>query len=257
MDKKYFFFDIDGTLAENGWVPESTKLALQKLRENGHFTAICTGRGSSTAWKILEQYGFDNMVCDGGNGFVVDKKLIEVTPLDKQKVLNLIDECEAKHIPWGYTPSFNDAYRLTKSQEFIDFGGDFTVDYKFEIVPDLDPRKEEAIYKTYVACHPGDEANIEALKHIDWIRFAGDIVFVEPMNKSYGIKKMMDYLHADYKDVVVFGDEKNDLSMFTDEWTCIAMGNAIDAVKKVADYVTTGMHEDGIYNACKHFGWID
>ena len=45
--------------------------------------------------------------------------------------------------------------------------------------------------------------------------------------------------------------------MFLDEWTCIAMGNAIDEVKKKANYITNDMHEDGIYNACKHFGWID
>lgn len=256
MDKKYFFFDIDGTLSDNGYVPESTKLALKQLRENGHFTAICTGRGSATAWKFLEQYGFDNMICDGGNGFVVNKKLIEVTPLDKQKVINLIDECESKNILWGYTPSYKDEYRQTRTQAFIDFAGDFTKDYKFDIVPDLDPRKEKAIYKTYVACHPGEEKQIEALKQIDWIRFAGDVIFVEPMNKSFGIKKMMNYIGADYKDVVVFGDEKNDLSMFKKEWTCIAMGNAIEQVKQVADYITDDMHEDGIYNACKHFGWI-
>ena len=72
-----------------------------------------------------------------------------------------------------------------------------------------------------------------------------------------GIKAIMDYLGADYKDVVVFGDEKNDLSMFRDEWTSIAMGNAIEALKEKADYVTDDCDKDGIYNACRHFGWID
>lgn len=257
MKKKYIFFDIDGTLSDNGYVPESTKIALKKLRENGHFTAICTGRGSSTAWKILEQYGFDNMVCDGGNGFVINKKLIEVKPLDKEKVINLIDECEEKGIPWGYTPSYKDEFRYTKTHRFIDIAGAFTDNYKFKVIPDLDVRKEKSIYKTYIACLPGEETNIDSLKQIDWIRFSGNVIFVEPMNKSIGIKKMMDYLGGEYKDVVVFGDEKNDLSMFLDEWTCIAMGNAIDEVKKKANYITNDMHEDGIYNACKHFGWID
>ena len=44
--------------------------------------------------------------------------------------------------------------------------------------------------------------------------------------------------------------------MFCDEWTSIAMGNAIDELKQKADYVTTDVTEDGIYHACKHFGWI-
>ena len=44
--------------------------------------------------------------------------------------------------------------------------------------------------------------------------------------------------------------------MFRDEWTSIAMGNAIDELKEKATYVTTPCDQDGIYNACVHFGWI-
>jgi hypothetical protein len=33
----------------------------------------------------------------------------------------------------------------------------------------------------------------------------------------------------------------------------IAMGNAIDALKQQADYVTTSVDEDGILNALRHF----
>ena len=36
----------------------------------------------------------------------------------------------------------------------------------------------------------------------------------------------------------------------------IAMGNGTDAAKNVADYVTDSLENDGIYNACKHFGLI-
>ena len=37
----------------------------------------------------------------------------------------------------------------------------------------------------------------------------------------------------------------------------VAMGNAIDSVKVVADYITDRIDEDGIYNALVHFGVID
>ena len=95
------------------------------------------------------------------------------------------------------------------------------------------------------------------LKELPWCRFHEEYLFVEPGDKSVGIKAMVDYFHGNYEDVVVFGDEKNDLSMFSSEWTSIAMGNAIDDLKKKADYITTNVDEDGIYNACKYFGWID
>ena len=37
----------------------------------------------------------------------------------------------------------------------------------------------------------------------------------------------------------------------------VAMGNANDDVKSVADYVTTSVDEDGILNAFKHFGLLE
>ena len=54
--------------------------------------------------------------------------------------------------------------------------------------------------------------------------FHKEYLFVEPGDKSKGIKRMVEHLGGDIKDVVVFGDEKNDLSMFIPEWTSIAMG---------------------------------
>lgn len=42
----------------------------------------------------------------------------------------------------------------------------------------------------------------------------------------------MEYLKADIKDVVVFGDGENDLVMFKKEWTSIAMGNGVEDLKK-------------------------
>ena len=34
------------------------------------------------------------------------------------------------------------------------------------------------------------------------------------------------------------------------------MGNGTESAKAAADYVTTGVDEDGIYNGLKHFGLI-
>ena len=36
----------------------------------------------------------------------------------------------------------------------------------------------------------------------------------------------------------------------------VCMGNGTDEVKAAADYVTTDIDDDGIYNACKHFNLI-
>jgi hydroxymethylpyrimidine pyrophosphatase-like HAD family hydrolase len=88
MNRKYFFFDIDDTLLVHGqdwdsdYVPDSTKEALRLLEENGHFTAIATGRSYCMAKKYMEDLGFKNMVHDGGNGITIDGKMLGIEPLD-------------------------------------------------------------------------------------------------------------------------------------------------------------------------------
>ena len=78
----------------------------------------------------------------------------------------------------------------------------------------------------------------------------------QPDNKRQGIIKMMEHLQADVKDVVVFGDDYNDMDMFSPEWFSIAMGNGCQELKDMADYVTDANVNDGIKKACEHFGWI-
>lgn len=53
-----------------------------------------------------------------------------------------------------------------------------------------------------------------------------------------------------------FGDGGNDSGMLAHAGIGVAMGNATDAVKQHADYVTSSVDEDGIANALRHFSII-
>ena len=79
---KYFFFDIDGTLTDDAThkIVPSARQALGELRENGHFTAIATGRAYYKTAAFARDAGIDNIVCCGGGALVVDGKLIENIP---------------------------------------------------------------------------------------------------------------------------------------------------------------------------------
>ncbi len=48
----------------------------------------------------------------------------------------------------------------------------------------------------------------------------------------------------------------NDYEMIQAAGTGIAMGNAVEQLKSAADYVTTDIDQDGIWNACCHLGYI-
>jgi hydroxymethylpyrimidine pyrophosphatase-like HAD family hydrolase len=60
----------------------------------------------------------------------------------------------------------------------------------------------------------------------------------------------------DPKHTIAFGDGGNDTSMILQAGIGIAMGNAIEELKQQADYVTTSVDEDGIFNALQHFNVV-
>ena len=60
MDKKYFFFDIDGTLTnkETGEIVESAKMTIQQLQAQGHFVCIATGRAYYKTKEFAKRWVF-------------------------------------------------------------------------------------------------------------------------------------------------------------------------------------------------------
>lgn len=256
--KKYFFFDIDGTLlawlseAEN-YIPESALKTIKQLKENGHFVAIATGRSRAMAKKTADQFGIDSLVSDGGNGVTINGETIEVRPLDRDLCIELIEQCKQNNIPWGIQPD-NDTIRLVPDNSFMEVTDDKYMESK--VVEGLDPRNYENIFKMYIAVKPEDQNRLSALDKLPWARYHKTYIFIEPTDKAVGIYRTMELLNAPVEDVVVFGDDLNDLTMFKDEWTSIAMGNAKTQLKKKATFITDSVYNDGIYVACKYFGWI-
>ena len=254
--KKYCFFDIDGTLATgipgvDQYVPASTQKALELLRQNGHFTAIATGRSHAMAREKMESLGFDNMVCDGGYGLVIDRELVMLKPLDYQACIDLCDECIEKDFIWALQP--DDAKRrLAPDDRFARITGDTYM--KTEVIEGLDPRSFPQILKMYIACKTGEEQKLESLKKLPWCRYHDDYLFVEPLYKEDGILRMVEVLGGKEEDVIVFGDGPNDLSMFTGRWTGVAMGNAVPELKERASFVTKNADDDGIWWACEQLG---
>ena len=49
------------------------------------------------------------------------------------------------------------------------------------------------------------------------------------------------------------GDTENDLEILKAAGISVAMGNAIDEIKKNADYITLSNEEDGVAYAINHF----
>ena len=79
---------------------------------------------------------------------------------------------------------------------------------------------------------------------------------VENPDKGTGLTYVADHLNISTDDCYAFGDSNNDISMFKAAGHGIAMGNATDNLKTVADYVTDNIDEDGVWKACRYFHLI-
>lgn len=256
--KKYFFFDYDGTLAVplTRDIPESTRKALRLLEENGHFVALATGRLQCNALDFIDSAGIRNVVADGGYSVTVDGKLLWMRSLDLKPVKACLHRLDALGIPWAVT-TVNEPWRVSRNPDFAALSGDYYLPTRYDASLDIDALTQ--VMKVYVPCRADETDDLVATGALDgvpWVTYNSGAIFVEPMSKDVGIRYLMDYYDAPYDDVVVFGDGKNDLSMFCPCWTSIAMGNAVPALKQRAKYVTDSCTEDGIYNACRRFGWI-
>ena len=75
-------------------------------------------------------------------------------------------------------------------------------------------------------------------------------------NKATGIQQMCEILGIAHEDTYAFGDSTNDLDMLKYVAHSVAMGDGMQQAKDAAEYVTTPLWGDGIYNGLKHYGLI-
>ena len=73
------------------------------------------------------------------------------------------------------------------------------------------------------------------------------------ITKREGLAFLADYLGTDLAHTMAMGDSENDHSMINAAGIGVAMGNASDDIKAIANYITTSNKEDGVGEAIKKF----
>jgi len=257
---KYFFFDIDGTLLykdEHGKIiiPVSTITTLKELKKHGHFVAIATSRPYVLTKDTAKQLSIDNFVCDGGDGYCLNGKLIEILPLEKEYCIDLAHQAInhgmsiAVSIDTTNNRYSNDGVFINRNR-YLENAFDFVTKKDFDI--DTVP----AVYKMCIDVSIEQEYLLPTLLKVPHYRISQSCILVEAIDKYQGIKKIIKHIDGKLSDVVVFGDGLNDLSMFNQAAYSIAMGNACQEIKKIANFITKDSKEDGIYQACRYHQWI-
>lgn len=260
MSKKVIFFDIDGTLLSSHneryfYVEPSALEALKQLKQNGHIVAISSGRPELFIHKYFPGI-FSNYVAMNGAHVVVDGKTVFeecFSPDEIRKYIEYFDRYGcwynfvgntrgwARHVPEEQIEPLNESYGmpdyLQTDWEPEDVHASL-IDFVFQ---------DEA---HYLRCKPAFQKPMVLNKHPGSL--AADLSF-QGKDKSRGVQIFLKEAGISPEDAYAIGDGYNDITMMKVVGHSIAMGNAVEDLKNVAEYVTAGIDDDGIYKACKHY----
>ena len=256
---KIIFFDIDDTLrnSKTGFIPSTIPTVFQQLREKGILTGIATGRGIFGVVPEIQELKPDFFVTLNG-AYIEDKKgnVIYSNKIARDKVEEYIAWTKEVGIDYGLVGSHE--AKLSRRTEMISQAID-------PIYPDLevDPDfyQKEDIYQMWSFEDQGDDLTLpeslaSTLRLVRWHEHSSDVVPISG-SKAAGVAKVVDQLGLKPENVMVFGDELNDLELFDYAGISVAMGISHEKIKEKADYTTKTLEEDGIFDALEGFGMVE
>lgn len=257
MMKKIVFFDIDGTLLDHDKnLPQKTKAAIRQLKEQGTFVAIATGRAPFMFESLREELDIDSYVSFNGQYVVFENECIYSNPLDHSKLETLLhDSLENQH-----PLVFMDEKTMKATVSNHPFILESMRSLKFpHPEKDEDFYQNRNIYQTLLFCESSHDQfyvhNHSSFRFVRWHPVSVDVIPAGG-SKAEGIRKMIEILGFNLKDVYAFGDGLNDIEMFQAVGTAVAMGNAVDEVKELAKFVTKDVSDDGIWHGLKELELI-
>lgn len=256
--KRIIFFDIDGTLYNNSGISENTINALLQLKANGHLIVICTGRSRAIIPIELLDIKFDAIIAGCGSYIECNGKVLENLTLEETLIMPLVESLKKSNI----FPIFQG-----KDKVYIDEDNVFLKDkfYKsYEMFKDkfdtIKPNNKE-INKIYCLI----DKNSKVKEVIDTLREVCCCIYQEGVflelvplgiTKESGIRKVLEYFGVLKINTYAFGDSLNDCEMLQYVEYGVAMGNAVQKVKDLANYVTDSIDNDGVCNGLKYYGLI-
>jgi len=245
MEIKMIAVDLDDTLLrDDKTISDRTKAALDKCRDKGIKLIFATGRGQS-AQTFLPSGFFDGCVkMNGAVAYAGDLLVYEklVSTAHARDLLLAADRTEVQIVVE------KDGWHYANFDVISIWGLGWLTGYEISDFKTLDISAD----KIYAL--PKSDLEIELLKsHLPeglYLITARTnnftMILHKDANKARGIAALAAHWGFTIDNVVAFGDDTNDLEMLQYCGIGIAMGNAIDEVKSVADNVCDTNENDGI-----------
>ncbi|MGW4237786.1 HAD family hydrolase [Streptomyces sp. NPDC004749] len=247
--------DLDGTLLrDDHTVSARTRDALAAATAAGAVHIVVTGRGVLWTRHILDDLGYGGIAVCGQGAQVYhagERRLLTSVTLDRQLAALAVAKIEAEVGPLA----------LAVSRDGLDGEVLVTSDYRLleKQLPTVAVREPAELWsaplnKVYIQ-HPelGDDELAEAARAtvgslVNVVMAGAGVVEILPLglSKATGLSLAARRLGVKAADTIAFGDMPNDIPMFGWARHGVAMANAHEELRAVADEVTASNEDDGI-----------
>lgn len=264
---KLIALDTDGTLlsSKNKILP-STKRAIKKALGLGIKVVLCSGRPIAGLEHFMKELGIEGsdqyaVTLNGAITRTADGKIMTQDLVNNALYRALTKIAKEQKVPFNIVDP--DSRIIT---------ADHDVDY-FELlqawentapmfirIPDEMPDN----FEISKGCFVGSKEILDQVEPTLREKFSKDLYIVRAddhfleclhpnVNKGNGLKELGKKIGITPDEMIAFGDEKNDISMFDIVGTAVAMGNGSQEAKDHADYITDSNDNDGIAKALDKF----
>ncbi|WP_268892257.1 Cof-type HAD-IIB family hydrolase [Erysipelothrix urinaevulpis] len=253
---KVFVTDLDGTLLDaKGKLHPDMKELIKVIRSKGFLFGVATGRPLFSAKAAIPDAEeiFDFLICNNGGEIYdfVGRQYHQQYPLTKD-VMNEIIEDNLKlganpilYINDQMVTAFEDVYNQ-RVRTFLDVVYEEDI---YSVVPETLPKiifsVTPELGKDVISFHKEKaNARYNAFKSQNEL-----VEFMDPrVNKEVGLEWFCQQHNIDLSEVMSFGDNDNDYELVRAAGVGVAMNNATDYVKSVADHVAKSNDEQGVYH---------
>lgn len=237
---KLIALDMDGTLLDNELeVSEPTQAVIAEALANDVHVVLSTGRSLDTCYPYATLLNLTSylITSNGGEIYTMDKKLLDQHLMETEKIekmWNLGREVDVQI----WMVSTTGVYRDSRPENFYDhdwlkFGCSSLDKSK------LDKMVEELSYFEGLELTNSLPTNVEANP-------AG-------VSKAAALHFLCKEIGITMDEIMAVGDSLNDIKMIQEAGVGVAMGNAQEAIKNVADYVTDTNDHDGVAKAIERY----
>lgn len=265
--KKYkmIVLDLDDTLLKkDGTISDITKEKLKKAQSKGVKIVLASGRPTFAILKIANELELKK---SGGyiisyNGAriidcVTDEELYSAN-ISKDQIHKLYDMSKREG---AFIQTYmGDNIIASEANEYTDIEKEIT-GMEIIVADDFKEYVSQDVVKAIVLQHPDRLKEIEEM----WKDEIKDSLymtiskpfFLEFMNKevdkSKSIERLSNMLGITMDEVIAIGDSYNDMSMIKAAGLGVAMKNAVEAVKNIANYITADNENDGVAKVIDKF----